>query len=348
MVGTFLLSSLRVHPGRLLFLPVLATLTLGLVHAEERAKPIEPLTPPAVLAKPAPESVEDLKAIQTHVRKVIEKVTPAVVGVRIGAGAGSGVIVSADGHVLTAGHVSGEPGRVATLILPDGRQVKAKSLGSNKGIDSGMFKITEEGTWPFVEMGKSVEVKKNQWVITIGHPGGYKPGRSPVVRLGRVLVNSDTLIQTDCTLVGGDSGGPLFDMEGRVVGIHSRIGGTITANIHVPVDTYRDTWDRLVMGETWGSLFGGGPAASGPFLGVEIDRESEGCKIARIVEDSGAAKAGLKADDVILEFDGVKLKDPDDLSAQLRKKKINDEVTLKVQRDKEMLSMKVKLSRRPA
>jgi len=347
MVGTYLRASLPFSTGRLLLLPLLAILVLGQAQAGELVKPLADIPLPAALSKPAPESVEDLKAIQAHVRKVIEKVTPAVVGVRIGGASGSGVIVSADGYVLTAGHVSGKPDRTAILILPDGREVKAKALGSNRTIDSGMFKITDEGKWPFAEMGKSAELKKGQWCITMGHPGGYRPGRRPPVRVGRILSASDSLIQTDCTLVGGDSGGPVFDMNGKVIGINSRIGPTITANIHVPVDTYHDTWARLTKGETWGSGFGSDRPADGPFLGVEIDFEAAGCRIAKIVENSAAEKAGLKADDVILEFNGAKLSEPTDLRIQMAKKKTGDKVTLKIQRDSKTLSVELTLGKRP-
>src|SRR5262249_46582566 len=193
---------------------------------------------PAVLDKVAPENIEELKAIQLQVRKVLEKAIPCTVGIRIGAAQGSGVIVSKDGYVLTAGHVSGTPGKDCTLVLPDGKTVKGKTLGVNRGIDSGMIKIVEEREWPFVEIGKSADLKAGQWCIATGHPGGYKNGRSPVVRVGRILTPGKSAITSDCTLVGGDSGGPLFDMSGRVIGIHSRIGGSITSNVHVPVDTY--------------------------------------------------------------------------------------------------------------
>src|SRR5262249_45555918 len=160
---------------------------------------------------------------------------PAVVGIRLGQHQGSGIIVTKDGFVLTAGHVSGEPGKTATVIFPDGKELKAKTLGKNGGIDSGMMKIATEGEYPFVEMGKSDPIKKGDWVLAIGHPGGFRTNRTPVVRVGRVLQATSLFLRSDCTLVGGDSGGPLFDMRGQVVGIHSRIGdGSITANIHVP------------------------------------------------------------------------------------------------------------------
>ncbi len=211
---------------------------------------------PPVFNREQPESIEDLKAIEAHVEAILPKIVPAVVGVRLGPAQGSGVIIDKEGHVLTAGHVSGKPDSDAQIILPNGKVLKAKTLGRNGSIDSGMVQITDKGDFPFVEMGKSADLKKGQWVMAIGHPGGFRANRTPVVRVGRVLFANQLLIRTDCALVGGDSGGPLFDMNGRVVGIHSRIGDTISANIHVPVDTFRKTWDRLARGESFGGQLG--------------------------------------------------------------------------------------------
>lgn len=301
-------------------------------------EPKAPVLPPA-LTKPAPENVEDLRAIQEQVKLVLKKVMPATVGLRIGQSQGSGVIIDKEGHILTAGHVSGTPGRDVTVILPDGRTVKGKTLGSNRGIDSGLVKITDKGDWPCVEMGSSAELQRGQWCVATGHPGGYRPGRTPVVRLGRILNVTRSVIQTDCALVGGDSGGPLFDMTGKVIGIHSRIGGSIAANMHVPVDTYRDTWEQLVKGE----VFGG---RGEPYLGVEMDPESSECRVARVLPGTAAEKAGIQVDDVITRFDGQKIETGDDLRAQIAKKKPGDEVTVEVRRGDETLTLKVTLGRR--
>ena len=231
---------------------------LGFASAQEqdtkKATPLKLAPIPIVLEKnQAPVSVEELRDIEKHVQKVLKEVMPAVVGVRVGMGQGSGVIINEDGTVLTAGHVSGEPNKRATIILPDGTILDAKTLGRNGGIDSGMIKITKEGKYPFLDMGKSSDLKPGQWVIAIGHPGGFRANRTPVVRVGRVLFANHLVIRTDCTLVGGDSGGPLFDMQGRVIGIHSRIGGqTITENMHVPVDMFRREWTKLAKGESFG------------------------------------------------------------------------------------------------
>src|SRR5205823_2864588 len=155
---------------------------LTAAFARSSATDVKPL--PAVLDKTVPESVEDLKALQKHVKSLLPRIIACTVNVKVGAGQGSGVIVSEDGYVLTAGHVSGKPGRDVDVVLPNGRKVKGKTLGNNGRIDSGMIKITTQEKWQFVEMGNSASLKKGQWCIAIGHPGGYEVGRSPVVRVG--------------------------------------------------------------------------------------------------------------------------------------------------------------------
>jgi serine protease Do len=335
--------------------PALAlALLLGAVSTasaadDKKADPKGPDLPPAVF-KAVPEGIEDLKAIQKQVRAVAQKVSAATVGLRMGAAAGSGVIVSEDGYILTAGHVSGEPDRDCEIFLADGRRLKGRTLGSNKGIDSGMVKITEKGKWPFVEMGDSAKAKVGQWCLAIGHPGGYRPGRAPVVRLGRVSTASAFLIRTDNTLVGGDSGGPLFDLEGKVIGIHSRIGLSIADNVHVPVETFRETFDRLAKGETWGGFLGfgsGGRAARPAWLGVQVDREAARCKLAEVTEGSPAEKAGFKTDDVITKFDGKKVDQFEDLSKLVGGKKPGDSVEVEVERGEKTMKLKVVLAKRP-
>jgi serine protease Do len=350
-----MLPSNRVTPLRLGSLLAALCLAgpLGLAASADTSKAPEPKSLelkalPAAFNKAVPETVEDLKAIQGHVQEVLKKVVPTVVNLRIGMGQGSGVIISEDGYVLTAGHVSGPAGREVVVTLHDGRKVKGKTLGANRGIDSGLVKITDEGKWPHADMGKSGELKKGDWSMAIGHPGGYKPGRSPVVRLGRVLDLGKAALRTDCTLVGGDSGGPLFDMHGRVIGIHSRIGGPLTANVHVPVDTYRETWDKLAQGDVWGGPMFGRPTKAGPYLGVEADPDGDRCKITRVVPDSPAEKAGVKVDDVIVRFADRKVADFDDLRAQVQRRKVGEEVTLEVRRGDQTVTLKLVVGKRPS
>lgn len=298
----------------------------------------------ATLKKKYPTTVDDLRAIEKRVTSVIDRISKATVGVVIGASQGSGVIISEDGYVLTAGHVSGKPNQKVKFVLHDGTVVDGKTLGLNRGIDSGLMKITTKRKWDYVEMAESGATAAGQWCIAVGHPGGYERGRRPVVRLGRILFNNKKVICTDCTLVGGDSGGPLFDFDGRVIGIHSRIGWQITTNFHVPIATYHDTWDRLVAGEMWGGRLAGAVSAGRrPLLGISGDPDDGPCRVAQVFPGSPAQKAGLKTGDVIQQFDGKVVANFRALAEMVAKHKPGDKVKVELQRDDEKLSLELEL-----
>jgi serine protease Do len=296
-----------------------------------------------------PESIEELKALEATVKKVVEKCSPATVGIIIGAGAGSGVIVSEDGLVLTAAHVSGDPGRDCLLVLPDGTRIKGKTLGTNDKKDSGMIKIVEEdpkklpkgGKWPFIPVGKSGDLKRGQWVVSLGHPGGYKTGRTPVARLGQVQRTSPARdsLATNCTLVGGDSGGPLFDLNGNLVGIHSRISFLLTENVHVPTDSFKAEWDQLAKGEQVGK-----PKRAKAILGVSFDDDV--AKIVEVEEGGPAAKAGIKVGDIVTKFEDTKVVTADNVRDLIYEKKPGDKVKLTIRRGGETLTIEVTLGKR--
>jgi len=298
-----------------------------------------------ILAGGVPRDVADLKAMERRFREVAAKVTPATVGVVGRGGGGSGVIVTADGYVLTVGHITREAGRDVTVLLPDGRRAKAKTLGANLGVDSGLVKIVEKpkdkGGWPHCRMGRSASLRQGQWVLAAGHPGGFRRGRTPPVRIGRVLRNTPTVIVTDCAIVSGDSGGPLYDMDGEVIGISSRISGSLDGNIHVPVDTFRRDWDRMVKGESFGSRRGGA------YLGVQLDTESGGTRVLAVVPGSGAAKAGIKAGDVIRRFGGKVTPDRPTLLRLIAARRPGHKVSIVVLRGKKEQKLEAVLGRRP-
>lgn len=302
----------------------------------------------------SPDTVEELKALQTKVKTVVDKVTPATVGILIGAGAGSGVIVKDDGLVLTAAHVIGsEPGKSLVVVLPDGKIVKGKSLGVNPKFDSGMLQITDkppadatwpgakQGKWPVAELGTANDLKRGQWVISLGHPGGPKKDRRPPVRVGRFenYTLKDQTLRSDCTLVGGDSGGPLFDLDGKVIGIHSRIGLFLENNMHVSAEAFRDEWDQLAKGSVIGR-------ASDVELGVVLDESAETATVSSVVDGSPAAKAGLKAGDIIVKFGGERVHTGDDVAQMLTGCKPGQEVTLEIQRGEDLKKLTVTLAKR--
>ncbi len=303
---------------------------------------------PAALTKPVPETLKDLQDIEAHVQKLVARVLPATVCLRLGGAQGSGVIVDRDGTILTAGHVTMDADRDVSIILHDNSRLKGRTLGINNGIDSGMVKITEKGDFAFAPVAKSIELKKGQWCLALGHPGGLKPGRPPVVRVGRIQSITESTIVTDCALVGGDSGGPLFDMHGRVIGIHSRIGGKVSSNVHVPIGTYNDTWPRLARGEVWGSPFTFldifKPAE--PYLGARAIGEKNRLKIESVTPGSPADLAGLRANDIILKLGTSTPANSEELGAFLKSQRPGNTIAIHLQRGNQTLQINVVLGQR--
>ncbi len=243
---------------------------------------------------------QKLRGVEERTLEVAASAVRATVGIQVGPNMGSGVIVSRDGLVLTAGHVIEAPGRRARVTLSDGRVVDAVTLGVNRWIDSGMVRIEERGDWPFLEMGSSSDLEPGDWVLALGHPGGVEVGRPPVVRLGRVDSRDARVVRTDCTIVSGDSGGPLVDLDGRVVGIHTSLRPVLVANDHLPIDTFLRTWEMLASGEAWG-----GGALGRAYLGVDGRTHARGVTLAGVEEGLPADLAGLERGDLVLALDGV-------------------------------------------
>ena len=316
------------------------------VLAAQEAKAEESTRLDKLLSGEPPETIQDLKAMQERFRSLATKLVPCTVGLRVGGAQGSGVIISEDGYVLTAGHVSGQAGRTVTVILHNGKQLKGKTLGGDFELDAGLIKIEDKGKWSYAEMGKSKDLGRGQWCVSIGHPGGYRPERSAPVRVGRILDNRANGIRTDCMLVGGDSGGPLFDTQGKIIGINSRIGASARSNLHAPIDAFTKGWDRMVKSETWGgNQRSSGPTRGGPWLGVTSDPNADNAKVGRVSENSPAAKAGIKAGDIITRFDGKNINSFQDLSRLVKQKKPGDEVEVVVLREDQSVKLKLKLEK---
>jgi len=249
--------------------------------------------------KPAPTSIADLKSMEQQVKTLVARVSPAVVAVEVGYGSGSGVVISADGLVLTAGHVCGRPGRSVRFTFPDGKHACGKTLGLDADTDAGLMRITDAGPWPYAAMGDLEDTSLGDWVLALGHPGGFDAQRSLVVRLGRVIRFADGALQTDCTISPGDSGGPLFDMQGRVIGIHTAISSSTTENYHVAISEYYDCWDQISQPTQATDL----AAHLRAYFGAGCADESPGCRLTSIETNSPAFKAGLKVGDVVLKVD---------------------------------------------
>lgn len=292
--------------------------------------------------KKVPAGVEDMLAIEAALKSVLPPARNATVCLELGQGSGSGVIISADGLILTAAHVSGGVAKDITAILADGRKVKCESLGLNSETDSAMVKILDKGPFPFVELDKSDFTRLGDWVFSLGHSGGYDKDRGAGVRLGRLVKVADSTLQSDCTLIGGDSGGPLFDLAGRLIGIHSRVGQRLGENMHVPIREFVRHWDDLAAGK----FIGEGPFAEKPkkgtaFLGIGTEDSGEGkIRVTKIGRESPAENAGIKIGDFIVAIDGKKLKDKEAMQKYLKDKAADEKITILLLRegkDKEII-----------
>jgi len=290
------------------------------------------------------EQLAVLKDREKKMRSVVERVTSSVVAITSDRpiGTGSGVIIGQDGLILTAAHVTDAItehalNKEVVVILADGRRVKGEVLGANRSFDSAMVRIIgeEKQEWPAAEIGRSDTTRKGDWVLALGQPGGFDQGRTPPVRAGRVWGRDNFgAFFTDCTLIGGDSGGPLFDLEGKLVGIHSSIGGPLTINRHIGVDNFRSDWDRLLKGESWGELVLGEIDPDRPVIGALLDERSEnGVRIIEVMVGGPANKAGLFRDDLITSFEGETIDNYLHFIRLISRKEAGDAVKLLLQRE---------------
>lgn len=291
-------------------------------------------------------SIQDIRKLEQRVAAVAEKAMKATVAlISEGSGAsGSGVISSSDGLILTAAHVI-EGTEEVQVVFPDGKEVKGKVLGSNLSKDIGMVQIVDPGPFPFMERGESKPLEAGDWVIAMGHSTGYDPARTPPVRFGTVVSEGPgNYLTTDCTLIGGDSGGPLFDLDGKIVGINSHIGEALKNNNHAGVDGFKEDWDRLMAGEVWGRL------QMDPMLNPE--RAVMGINLGRQVREGGimidsvtehASKSGLRPGDIIQSVEGSRIRDGRSLQNFLAKKQAGDVVKVGVVRAGGAIELEVAL-----
>ena len=291
-----------------------------------------------------PQNHDDLKAIQDRLKLILSGAKKSLVAIESEDGAGSGVIISEDGLVLTAAHVIGETGKKMKVRLPNGKSLPAVSLGGSEISDAGMLKITKKGKWPHVQIEKMNSSKVGDWCFAIGHPGGFDKERGIIVRLGRVIGKTEDTLQSDSRLLGGDSGGPLFNLNGKVIAIHSRISKEADQNFHVPIECFHINWKFYEEGKllTFDKIEKKG------FLGVSCQATEEGLKILNVVEGSSAQKTGLQKDDILFSLDGEKLDSREELTILISEKSPNDAVTIEFRRDKKQISLQVILGVRPS
>ncbi len=337
-IDRFARPSYRISRHALLWLAILiacgSTSATGLCAAETEPAAKAPLDQ-------SPKNVAELKALERQIHATVDRVSPAVVAV---SGGGSGVVVSEDGYVLTVAHVGMRAGRAISVTFADGKRVRGKTLGNDRGMDAGMIKLSGKGPWPYVELGRSEDLNAGLWCVTLGYPVSFEHGKPAAVRIGRVLRTRKSTIFTDGTIMGGDSGGGLFDLQGKLIGIGTRCDDTVKTNLYVPIDRFHDHWDRLAKSEDFDSrvrIFA--------FLGVgpEDDVETgKAFRVGNVVDGSAADKAGIKLGDVMLKFAGTKLDEYADLPPLVERQKPGDKIEIEIRRGEETLKIKATLGKR--
>jgi S1-C subfamily serine protease len=322
--------------------------------------------PSSQTPEPAPASVPDAALLDAYSQAVIgatKKVGPAVVhifvqcggqGERSRSGSGSGVIFTPDGFILTNSHVVHNAWQIR-VALSDGRELGARLIGEDPHTDLAVIRIegSDSSNLPSAELGDSAALQPGQLVIAIGNPLGFQAtvtagvvsavGRTFRSQSGRLI---DNVIQTDAALNPGNSGGPLVDSHGRVVGINTAVimnaQGLCFA---VPVNTAKSVASQLM---TYGKV-------SRSYIGVmgqnvPIPRrltrfwkleQTTGILVAGVEEHSPAANAGLEEGDVILTAAGVVVKDIDSLHRLLTADRIGIKTPLTILRRYERLDLEI-------
>lgn len=290
-----------------------------------------------VLRKELPDSLEELQLLEDQIQKHRQQMIDSTVAVLVDrtSSQGSGVVINEEGYILTAAHVISRRGIPATIFFADGTVADAETLGVDHETDAGVLRIVEKGKWAFSKMAEAEATRVGDWCVATGHPGGHRRDRPPVIRIGRVnQMKEGSMVRTDATLVGGDSGGPLFNLKGEVIGINSRIGVSTSWNLHVPVGVYHADWKNLSS-----------PAG---FLGVGGDPRLQNgpCRLTTVRENSPAAKAGLKVGDIIKKFEGERIGNFPELVDTVSEYPPETVVKVEVQRGEETLVFEVTLARK--
>ena len=320
-------------------------------------------------------SVETMKEQGKEITEVIEKVTSCVVGIskiknagstiflKDGAsqlGLGTGVIVSENGYILSNEHVTGSKYSNCYVTLENGRSYTANVVWSDSSLDLSICKISVKNL-PYANLGDSSNVHVGEQVYAIGNPIGYEFQRtvtsgiiSATNRTVRIdedeqSVYMEDLIQTDATINLGNSGGPLINLDGNVIGITSvKITSAEGIGFAVPINTTKPIIEAYMKEDKFEEATLGIFAYDKNIIPY-IDEKAEvtqGIYVGQIALDSNAAKTGLKIGDVITKIDDLKLNKMCDLRCYIYTKKPGDEVNLTILRNNKEQQIKVTLGKK--
>lgn len=269
---------------------------------------------------------------------------------------GSGFIIDADGTIVTNNHVV-KNAKTVSVTLDDGTQLPAKVIGHDSRTDIAVLKVDAHRQIPYIQLGNSASVKPGQWVVAMGNPFGLGGSVTAgiVSASGRDIGAGpyDQFIQIDAPINQGNSGGPLFTQDGKVIGMNTAIlspsGGSIGIGFAIPSDMIKTVVAQL---EKSGHVTRG-------YIGVEAQQVSDtmakalhlsqnsGALIAGVQADAPAARAGLEPGDVITSVNGQAVKNPRDLAVDIAAVQPDDEAKLQVLHNGDIRTVAVKVGSMP-
>jgi len=267
---------------------------------------------------------------------------------------GSGFIIKDNGLVITNNHVI--KGAEDILVRIGTKEYKAKVVGADPYMDIAVLKMETKDKFKAVKFGDSDKARVGDWVVAIGNPFGLGGTVTSGIISARNrdinLTRYDDFIQTDASINQGNSGGPLFNLEGEVIGINTAIiapgqSGSIGIGFAIPANAASNVIDQLInYGETRRGWLGVRiQEVTKEIAEVEKLKKPEGALVASVGENSPADKAGIKAADIILEFDGKKIDTMRTLPKVVANTKVGKNVQLKIWRNKKLITKRLTLGR---
>lgn len=280
-----------------------------------------------------------------------------------GGSLGSGFIISADGYIVTNNHVVA-PARTnavveeITVTLADRTEYRAELVGRDEASDLAVLKITPRGNLPFVRFADAEQVRVGDWVVAIGNPyalgGSVTAGIVSALHRNIGAGNYDRFIQTDASINSGNSGGPLFDLQGNVVGINTALysptGGNIGIGFAIPADQAQPIVEALRRGERVRRGYIGVSLQSlatgdvGETLGIDRNR---GELITSVTPDGPAARGGVEQGDVVITVAGQPVTPDQTLAYLVSQQPIGTRIPLEIIRNGQRRNVTVQVAERP-
>lgn len=271
-------------------------------------------------------------------------------------GIGSGFIISVDGYILTNEHVIDGANEIYVMVFGFDQEIKATVIGADYDLDLALLKIDAGKDLPYLPLGSSDQIRVGNWVIAIGNPYGldHTVTTGVISAKGRPISVQDrqyeNLLQTDASINPGNSGGPLLNLMGEVVGINTAINAQAQGiGFAIPTSTVQQVMEDLKSSTS----------SIRPWIGVHVrsmDGEltrylgldkSEGALVAGVAAGSPAERAGFREWDVIVEFNGKKVGDADELVSLIRDSRIGENAKIVVIRQRQLNTITVTIAEKP-